>query len=923
MRQKKVKQRRRTHCRQAMIERLNQVVNVTADTVTGYHRHSLVWGFLVGVSSMTLGAYHPALAQDWREAPPRPSDGVAADRHPSGLIQADPLARPITQSQKAKSGAVKLVADQDRPIATTQSFDISEGNLAEALKAYARQVEWQLLYPSDLVAGLQTPGVHGTHSNQEALRRLLTDTGVTYRFSDANTVALYAQDAERAVGAAAAVGVAAAATESEIPVVSVEPIEVTDTITRPKVFLPPVDGYKADQATGLTRSALPISETPSSIGVVTRDAIRDTLSRSQNDAFEQTSGISRGNLAFGRSESFNIRGFNMGGANNASSIRQNGLAADSLFSLDRALIERYEIIKGPASVTGGASSPGGLVNRVTKTPQDDNFAMSEFQAGSFSLLRGVVDANGVLPQNKNLRGRLIFAVEDGGNFVDEVDVRQYTVAPSLEMSLFGGAGTLLLTGHFQKFEGSSHIGFPLMENGKVPDIPRSRNFGGGSRNGANTNFEGQNYELHYNHDFIDNLTLSVRGKYSKSDLTDKTIYGYNYGGSIPSSGLSYVYSGLRKIDVETYAGEVFLGKEFEALGQKHEVLVGTDFRHQKDDFLLGYAYLGTDNIFNPANTFQAPSDEVLEGNAGSPRSSTLIQTGIFGQVVVRPFERFTLVAAGRYDWADVDNTTLRTNETLNENFSEFTGRVGGTYKLFPWMRIYAGYSESFQVNTTSTTVNGSLLPPETGENYEIGAKFDLLNNRLRITTALFRTYRQNVATTDLANPQFQRAVGEQRHQGVEFDVNGRPLPGLSLIGAFTYFDAEITKDNATANEGSTPIQIPQHYVGRVFATYELQSGPLQGLGFGGGVYFQSGFELELPNRYSTDAYQRVDAVVFYRPPQKAYDFTINVRNLLDATYIESPGTPTAYNQFGAPVSVFGTLRVKFDPDLDWSPPWAD
>ncbi|MDR4496074.1 MAG: TonB-dependent receptor [Nitrospirales bacterium] len=92
---------------------------------------------------------------------------------------------------------------------------------------------------------------------------------------------------------------------------------------------------------------------------------------------------------------------------------------------------------------------------------------------------------------------------------------------------------------------------------------------------------------------------------------------------------------------------------------------------------------------------------------------------------------------------------------------------------------------------------------------------------------------------------------------------------------------------------------------------------LQGLGFGGGVFFQSGYELQLPNGFETDAYERVDAVVFYRPPKKAYDFAINVRNLLDATYIESPGTVSAYNSFGAPVSVFGTLRVSFSPDLDW------
>lgn len=900
------------------------IARVQAGAVIGYHKNSFVWAFMVGLSSLALGTYNPALAQqEWKS-----SDGEhrTRDAGKSNTVRTQstriilaqysqgPAKPPGTMNVLGGSHSrspIQVAANQETGGSPKQSFDIPAGDLPAALVNLSRQAGLQLLYASELVAGLRTKGVQGTFTSEEALHELLEGTGLDYRFSDAKTVTLTSTTISGTIEQAEP-------PDRQKPI-KVPEVIVKDVVERPGIFLPPVDGYKADQATVSTRSVLPISETPTSIGVVTRDVIRDTMSRSQNDALEHTSGVARGNLAFARSESFNIRGFNMGGANNASSIRQNGLASDSLFSLDPALIERYEIIKGPASITGGASSPGGLVNRVTKTPQDANFATSEFQAGSYSLFRGVMDANGVLPQNKNLRGRLIFAVEDGGNFVDQVDVRQYTVSPSLEIDLFGGAGTLLLTGHYQKFDGSSYIGFPFMENGKFPDIPRSRNFGGGSENGAKTDFEGQNYELHYKHDFVNSLTLSVKGKYSKSDLTDKSIYGYNFGGSIPSSGLSYVYSGLRKIDIETYAGEVFLSKEFEAMGQKHEVLLGTDYRHQKDDFLLGYTYppLGTDNIFNPANNFQAPPDEVLEAAAGNPRSSTLIQTGLFGQAVLRPFERFTLVGAGRYDWAEVDNTNVRTNATLSETYSKFTGRVGGNFKLFPWMRIYAGYSQSFQVNIDSTTVDGSLLKPETGENYEVGAKLDLLDNRLRITTALFRSYRQNVSTTDLANPAFQRAVGEQRHQGVEFDVNGRPWPGLNLNVNFSYIDSEITKDNDTANEGSTPIQIPESYVGRIFATYELQSGLLQGLGFGGGVFFQSGFELQEPNNVKTEAYERVDAVVFYRPPKKAYDFTINVRNLLDATYIESPGTVTAYNQFGAPVSVFGTLRIKFSPDLDW------
>jgi len=277
-----------------------------------------------------------------------------------------------------------------------------------------------------------------------------------------------------------------------------------------------------------------------------------------------------------------------------------------------------------------------------------------------------------------------------------------------------------------------------------------------------------------------------------------------------------------------------------------------------------------------------------------------------------------MVGAVRHDWAKAKSRDLINAVTAQETYSELTGRVGAIYELFPGFNVYGGFAQSFNVNFSSVTRDGSLLPPSSGENYEVGAKLELLDGKVLLTTALFRTYRQNIPTQDPLDTRFSIAVGEQRHQGVEFDVNGKPFPGLNLTANVAYLDAEITKDNRNGVEGSIPRQIPRSYVGRVFATYEMQSGPLQGLGVGGGVFFQSGFELQVPNNVETDAYERVDAVVFYRPPQKAYDFTINVRNLLDKTYIETPGVIGAFNQFGAPVSVFGTLRLKFDPDLNWN-----
>ncbi len=937
MSQKQLKRRMRKQQRQAMAVRVQTVYAKAAAAAKECQPQSVVWGIMVGLSSLALGAYNPALGQDWEFQPQdrkqdgqKTGKGVTPRSHHSDTRSTQDVTRQSTWSNRIEDAnrthrfAMRLAALQQNAEGSRQRIDIPAGNLQSALLVLSGQMDLQLLYPSELIVGLQTQGVQGMYTSEEALSELLSGTPLKHQMSDAATATL----------------VQAIKAQSEEPlqdgvmnlleddtVIQADPIVIEEEITRSKVFLPPVDGYRADQTTVSTRSALPINETPTSIGVVTRDIIKDTYSRTQNDAFENVSGVARGNTSRGaRTEGFSIRGFT--GANREGSfgaIRSNGLPTGTSFAMDPAFIERYEIIKGPASITGGASSPGGLVNRILKSPQDTNFATSNFEAGSFDLYRGVVDVNGVLPQNKNVRGRLIFAVEEGGHFVDDIDVRQYTIAPSLEIDLFGGAGTLLLTGHYQNFDGSNYSGFPLLENGKVPNIRRTRPIGGGSSNGAKFTFKKQDYELHYNHEFVHNLKLSMKGKYVKSDQSDKYVYAYGYsfdtyGPGVALNGAAPIYASRRTNNWETYAGEIFLNKEFEMLGQSHEVLLGIDHRDQTLGVTVGYAGLGTDNIFNPVNNFQIPSNSVLEANPfpTSPRTSKIKQTGLFGQAIVRPIAPLTLVAAGRYDWAEASRETSRALSNGKENFSEFTGRVGATYAVLPDLRVYAGYSQSFQVNIISTTVDGALVPPETGESYEVGAKLDLLDGRLRLTTALFRAYRQNVATTDPDNPQFSIAVGEQRHQGVEFDVNGQPWPGLNLTANISYLDAEITESNIAGSVGETPILIPRSYIGKVFATYKLQSGLLQGLGFGGGVFFQSGYELQLPNRFKTDSYERVDAVVFYRPPQKAYDFTINVRNLLDATYIESASGLDIGNQFGAPVSVFGTLRVKFSPDLDWS-----
>jgi iron complex outermembrane receptor protein len=913
---------------EAALRRIQAAVAAAADTVAGYDRKRFAWGFIVSLSALALGTYHPAMAQDkqrqdWKQGAYDPDqDDLALQGNAAAGRSAVDSTKRAGRTPDYDRGAptlIRLAANEESPGGSKQPFDVPEGELEGALFTFSGQANLQILYSSDLVTGLRSRGVQGDYTPDEALTRLLADTGLDYRYSNPATITLQRTDSSgaAAAGAAGAAGAAAAASQAQ----SSKPVKVPEVVVKEVIERTPAndpaEGYKADYSSTVTRGEMSIDENPTSIGVVTRDLIKDTLARTQNDAFEAVSGVSRGSSRMARGEGFLIRGFDVCSFDGSfNGMKANGLPTDCVFAPDWGIVERYEIVKGPTSIVGGAANPGGIVNRITKTPQRYNFTTVESNVGSYGFARGMVDANGVMPNHEDVRGRLVFAVEDGGNFVDFTPVRQYTVAPSAEFDLFKGAGKLLIVGTYQKFQGASYPGWPLSSDGKMLDVPRTRNFGGGAGAGAYTSYTGYNGELHYDHKFIHDIRLSAKGKVSKSDLTDNIVYSYAPGGIQPS-GDSYFTNGLRHNRFDTYAGELTLSKDFSLFGQKQEVLAGADYRDMTQNFFLGYTYLpegGTpiiDNVFNPRNGIRVASNSFLTSTATTPFRANLKQTGVFAQTIIRPFERLTLVLAGRHDEADSSNRNTLTGLESAQTRSQWTGRAGATLKVTEWMNVYGGIQQGFAPQPFFLTRNNQLLEPETSLNYEAGAKLNFFQDRLRITTAVFRTYRRHVASIDPTDNRFNIAIGQQRNQGVELDVNGQPTPGLNLNAALTFMNAEVQSDDARPEfVGNTPFRVPRDYFGRVFGTYEIQSGPLKGFGGGGGVSFTGGYEVTLPNAISTDPYQRVDALLFYRG-NKRYDVTVNIRNLLNQKYIEYPGTVNAYNQFGAPISVFASLRVFF------------
>ena len=224
------------------------------------------------------------------------------------------------------------------PAEAAQDFAIPPGSLEAALLAFSQAVDLQLLYPADLTAGLQSPGVEGRYDPEQALQLLIAGTGLTYRFTTANTVTLGRADGAPADGAQAE----GAQAEG---LLRLDPVTVTGA-----------------------RFATPISELPSSNTILEREDL-EAQPTFQRDAigglakvvpgFNFTSPVGSAGALRGREASFRI--------NNIEINQRFRPTGNAIFDVPAAAFGRVEVVRG-ADATFGFGASGGAVNFRTPEP---------------------------------------------------------------------------------------------------------------------------------------------------------------------------------------------------------------------------------------------------------------------------------------------------------------------------------------------------------------------------------------------------------------------------------------------------------------------------------------------------------------------------------------------------------------------------
>lgn len=670
---------------------------------------------------------------------------------------------------------------------------------------------------------------------------------------------------------------------SETPDVELE--EITVTADRPEIYNP-------SRSTTATRIDAPLRDIPRSIQVIPQQVIEDQKAIRIDDVLQNVSGVARDNSFGGTADGFLIRGF-------AADIFRNGLPdvpGTSAFSSARetANLDQVEVLKGPASILFGSLSPGGVINLVTKEPLDEPFSNVEFTGGSFSLYRPSLDLSGPLTPDGSGLYRLNAVYENASSFRDFTEIERIFVAPVISWK--GDRTQFKLELEYLNDERPFDRGLVAIGD-QVADIPIERRLGepGDVRRVEDLSL---GYELDYT--LSENWTLKN---------TFRALLSDNFTRRFEPRSLDEETGILEREFRITEGTRQSYGIRTETLGNwitgpiQHQLLFGLDASRIIFDE-TGFRERPTTpiNIFAPE--YGAPIPDAPLSFDTNIRSHAL---GVYFQDLASLGDQVKLLVGGRLDSVSQDNNDTVAETDSDQNDTAFSPSVGLVYQPDETLSVYGSFSRSFQPNFL-TSADGSFLEPERGTQYELGVKADFLDGRLTSTLALYYLVKSNVGITDPNDPDFSIPVGEQRSQGIEWDLAGEISPGWKILANYTYTDAIISQGDEFTPTGNLFPNVPRNSAS-LWTTYERVIAEQQRLGLGLGGFFVDDRAGDTENTFTLPSYLRTDAALYYQAP--AFRASLNFQNLFDIRYFESSGFGRERITPGAPFTVLGSVDYEF------------
>ena len=740
-------------------------------------------------------------------------------------------------------------------------FDLPGKPLPQALADFSRITGLGVVYTAELPA-LQAPALSGRLSAEQALQRLLQNSGFGYRRVNARTL-------------------------------TVEPLPkdggpLTLQATSITSQADGIGSYRQPESTSIMRGSASSLEIPHAISVVPEQVLKDQTPRNLDDALYNVSGITQGNNFGGTSDTVMKRGF---GDNRDGSIMRDGMPIVQGRSLN-ATTERVEVLKGPASLLYGIQDPGGVINVVSKRPQLQSYNAINLRGSTYGEGKngsgGGLDSTGAIGDS-GLAYRLVLDHEDEDYWRNFGTHRESLVAPSL--AWYGENTQVQLAYEHREFLYPFDRGTAIDPNTNHPlSIPRDRRL-----DEPFNDMEGRSdlYRLEIDHQFSDDWKAHLGYSFNREtyDASQVRVTGVNAARGTLTRSIDGTHGA---ISTDRFATLSFDGK-VDIAGFRNDLLFGIDSEYRKvyRSDLIRQTSRSTFSYVNPVYGREVEGTTVRASD--SAQTDKLRNDSLFFQDSLHLDDHWILVAGAR--WQTYDQYAGRGRPfTANTNNKDqaWVPHAGVVYKVDDTLSLYGSYSESFKPNSSIAPLTGGLvldsaIAPEEGKAWEIGAKLDLPDS-LSATVALFDITKRNVLVSNFdtsTGDTVYSAAGEVKSRGLEVDVSGQLSERWSLMGSYAFTDAQVTKD--PDYQGNRLQNVARHS-GSLSAVYDFGS-VLGGdrLRMGAGARYVGERAGNPVNDFDLPSYTVADAFASYetRLDEHKVRFQLNVKNLFDKTYYTS------------------------------------
>lgn len=635
-----------------------------------------------------------------------------------------------------------------------------------------------------------------------------------------------------------------------------------------------------------------LEKIPQSVSVVTAAELQRMQPQSVKEALSYTPGVTVN--ASGSSNLFDnvaIRGF--GGQQNINEYLDGiKLQGDSysLAAIDPYMLERVEVLHGPASVLYGKSSPGGLISLVSKQPLGERLREIQFQMGNQNMYETGFDFSDTVDDDPRYSWRLTGLARS--NDAQQVNAREkrYAVAPSFRWQPNAHTSLTLLT-NFQHEPESGYNGWLPRQGTVDPFVTAdgkqhklSTRFSDGERSGRYQHTQNlAGYRLI--HDLSDNWQVRQNLRYMHLDSHST---GFNGIGYIAPQTLmrssAHFDERLSNIDVDSQVeGKVASGP------LDHRLLFGVDYMHMRDDINGFYGFADPLDLLDP----HYGNDSIPElGRMPQKMLDRQQQTGIYAQDQAQ-WRRWVVTLGGRYDWAMTSAFDRVAHSTNRRHDRQFSWRGGVNYPFDNGIAPYFSFSESFQP-TSGTDVHHQTFSPSRGKQYELGLKFVPQDRPVVLTAALFQLVKNKNLVVDtsvgagMGMGYFSKQAGKTRSRGLELEAKAAVNLNLNLSASYTFTDVRYARD-ASEQSDRRPYQIPAN-MASLWADYTFHQTALSGLTPGSGVRYVGSSWGDTANSFKVKPYTLVDAVMRYdlaRVGLPDSNVALNINNLLDRHYVAS------------------------------------